>query len=129
VLLGNPPKAFSSSFCSDVFSAKECQKLLGSRVLFPLDVFISNTVGTYWDPSLYLSQCEPAPFFPLYKKDVQSPCRHHKRLLGLQETSRERHYNPTNNYYSQALPLLPFPLHAIGIWVCLLLLCHVPHEA
>jgi hypothetical protein len=29
-----PPKAFSSSFCSDVFSAKECQKLLGSRVCF-----------------------------------------------------------------------------------------------
>jgi hypothetical protein len=32
--LETPPKAFSSSFCSDVFSAKECQKLLGSRVCF-----------------------------------------------------------------------------------------------
>jgi hypothetical protein len=124
-----PPKGL---FQVPLLGCVQCQRMseiTGIQSLFPLDVFISNTVGTYWDPSLYLSQCEPAPFFPLYKKDVQSPCRHHKRLLGLQETSRERHYNPTNNYYSQALPLLPFPLHAIGIWVCLLLLCHVPHEA
>jgi hypothetical protein len=124
-----PPKGLFKFLLLGCVQCQRMSEITGIQSLFPLDVFISNTVGTYWDPSLYLSQCEPAPFFPLYKKDVQSPCRHHKRLLGLQETSRERHYNPTNNYYSQALPLLPFPLHAIGIWVCLLLLCHVPHEA